>query len=84
MIINYFAYFWCYGKGGGGLKKYFNPFIAVYKCTQYAGGGGGGGEYGYFDFIMVLHIISYKIITTVGIYTKFFPAWLRNLVQCLK
>ena len=30
------------------------------------------GKYSYFDFIMVLHIISYKIITTVGIYTKFF------------
>ena len=33
---------------------------------------------------MVLHIISYKIITTVGIYTNFFPACLRHLVQCLK
>ena len=42
------------------------------------------GRYGYFDVIMVLHIISYKIITTVGIYTKFFPACLRHLVQCLK
>ena len=42
---------------------------------QYAGGGGGGGgrggRYGYFDVIMVLHIISYKVITTVGIYTNF-------------
>ena len=33
---------------------------------------------------MVLHIISYKIITTVGIYTKFFPACLKHFVQCLK
>ena len=44
---------------------------------------GGGGEYGYYDFIMVLHIISYKLITTVRIY-NFFPACLRHLVQCLK
>ena len=56
-----------------------NPFTAVYKCMQDA-----GGKYGYFDVIIVLHIISYKIITTVGIYTKFFPACLRPLVQCLK
>ena len=55
-----------------------NPFTAVYKCTQYA-----KENYGYFDFIMVLHIISYKIITIVGIYTKLFPACLRHLVQCL-
>ena len=54
-------------------------FTAVYKCMQYA-----GGKYGYFDVIMVLHIISYKSITTVGIYTKFFPACLKHLVQCLK
>ena len=33
---------------------------------------------------MVLHIISYRIITNVGIYTNFFPACLRHLVQCLK
>ena len=32
---------------------------------------------------MVLHIISYKIIATVGIYTNF-PACLRHLVQCLE
>ena len=38
-------------------------------------------QYGYFDFIMVSHIISYKIITTVGIYTNFFPACLRHLVR---
>ena len=55
------------------LDGYFNPFTAVYKCTQYAGrgggwGGGGGVGYGYFDFIMVLRIVSYKIITTVGIF----------------
>ena len=56
-----------------------NPFTAVYKCTQYA-----GGKYGYFDVIMVLHIISYKIITTVGIYYKYFPACLRHMVQCQK
>ena len=37
-----------------------------------------------FDVFMVLHIISYKIITTEGIYTKFFPACLRHLVQCLQ
>ena len=30
-----------------------------------------GGKYSYFDVIMMLHIISYKIITTVGIYTYF-------------
>ena len=41
------------------------------------------GENVYFDFIIVLDIISYKIITTVGIYTKLFPACLRHLVQCL-
>ena len=35
------------------------------------------GEIGYFDVIMVLHKISYKIITNVGIYTKFFPDCLR-------
>ena len=57
----------------------FNPFTAVYKCKQYA-----RGKFSYFDFIMVLHIISYKIMTTVGIYTKCFPACLRHLVQCLK
>ena len=45
-------------------------------CMQYA-----GEKYVYFDFIMVLHIISYKIITTVGIYTKFLPACLRHLVM---
>ena len=61
------------------LSSCFNPFTAVYKCTQYA-----GGKYGHLDVIMGLHIISYKIITTVGIYTKFFPACLRLLVQCLK
>ena len=33
---------------------------------------------------MVLHIISYKIITNVRIYTNFFPACLRHLVQWLK
>ena len=27
-----------------------NPFTAIYKCAQYA-----GGKYGYFDVIMVLH-----------------------------
>ena len=46
-----------------------------------------GGKYSYFDVIMVLYIISYKIITIVGIYTKFFsffPACLKHLVQCLK
>ena len=53
------------------------PFTVVYKYT------GGGGE-SYFDVILVLHIISYKIITNVGIYTKFSPACLRRLVQCLK
>ena len=54
----------------GLLKTFFfllNPFTAIYKCTQYA-----EGKYGFFDYIMVLHIISYKIITLVGIYTKFF------------
>ena len=30
------------------------------------------GKYGYFDFIMVLHIISYKIITTVGMIHQIF------------
>ena len=55
--------------------QYFNPVAAIFKCTQYA-----GGKYGYFDVTMVLHIISYKIITTVGICTKFFPACLRHLV----
>ena len=45
------------------------PSRSYKKCTQYA-----GGKYGYFDVIMVLHIISYKIIITVGIYTKFFHA----------
>ena len=33
---------------------------------------GGGGSI--LMFFMVLHIISYKIITTEGIYTNFFPA----------
>ena len=37
-----------------------------------------GGKYHYFDFIVVLHIILYKIITTVGIYTKIFPACLKS------
>ena len=36
---------------------FINHFTAVYKCTQYA-----GGKYGYFDVMIVLHIISYKII----------------------
>ena len=36
---------------------FINPFNSVYKCMQYA-----GGKYGYFDVMMVLHIISYKII----------------------
>ena len=59
------------------------PYINACN-TQGGGGGGGGGKYSYFDVIIVLHIISYKIITTVGIYTKFFLACLRHLVQCLK
>ena len=57
----------------------FKPFTAVINARNTP-----GGKYGYFDVIMVLHIISYKIITTVGIYTKFFPACLSHLVQCLK
>ena len=56
-----------------GVTKWLNPFTAIYKCTQHA-----REKYGYFNVIMVLHIISYKIITTVGIYTKFFPACLRH------
>ena len=56
-----------------------NPFTAVYNARNTS-----GGNYSYFDVIMVLHIISYKIITIVGIYTNFFPARLKHLVQCLK
>ena len=35
----------------------------------------------YFDVIMMLQKFLYKIITTVGIYTKFSPTCLRHLVQ---
>ena len=52
-----------------------NPFTTLYKCMQYAGGGGGGGggggKYGYFDVIMVLHIISYKIINCRDLHQYF-------------
>ena len=34
--------------------------------------------------LMLLHIISYKIITDVGVYTNFFPACVRHLVLGLK
>ena len=63
----------CSKKKDHSVEFEINPFTAVYKCTQYA-----GGKHCYFDFIMVLHIISFKIITTVGIYTIFFPASLRH------
>ena len=59
------------------LKHKFNPTLPYISARNMAGRG--GGEYGYFDFIMPLHIISYKIITTVGSYTKFL-----HLVQSLK
>ena len=59
-------------------NKGLNPFTAVYKCTLYA-----GGEIRLF-WLWCYIIISYKNITNVGIYTKFFPACLRHLVQCLK
>ena len=42
----------------GALNNHINPFTAVYKCTLYA-----GGKYGYVDVTMVIHIVSYKIIT---------------------
>ena len=63
----------CSKKKDHSVEFEINPFTAVYKCTQYA-----GGKHCYFDFIMLLHIISFKIITTVGIYTIFFPACLRH------
>ena len=47
-----------------------NPSTTLYKCMQYAVGGG-GGEYGYFDVIMVLHIISYKIINCRDLHQYF-------------
>ena len=67
-----------------------SPFLPFFQCPSvYAycisACNTPGGKYGYFDVIMVLHnIISYKIITTEGIYTIFFPACLRHLVQCIK
>ena len=69
MDVQASLYLHCYHATMSGFFyiEAINPFTAVYKCTQYA-----RGKYGYFDIIMVLHRISYKIITTVGIYTNFF------------
>ena len=59
----------------------FDPFTDVYNAHNTPGDN--------TAILMLLwcyslHIISNKIIITVGIYIKYFPACLKHLVQCLK